>query len=210
MLSKRLRPAIAGSLLLMLVLAACGTPAPLRPKINTAMLMLPTRDLSRSTPTVIASPTRVPSSTAIPATHTPTTEPMHMDDADNHEKSEMQMDMKASVSGDPSSGKILFEKGNGNPAVPACISCHNVDSEEVKVGPSLAEIGHHGAEHAEEHGQTVDEFLREAIVEPNHSLMEDPNHVFAINGVSLMYQNYGKDLTEQEINDLIAYLVTLK
>jgi hypothetical protein len=25
-----------------------------------------------------------------------------------------------------------------------------------------------------------------------------------------MYQNYGKDLTEQQINDLIAYLMTLK
>ena len=135
MFSKRSGTAITGSLLLMLVLVACGTPTPLRPKINTAMLMLPTRDLSRSTPTVIASPTRVPSATTMSVTYTPTTEPMHMDDADNHEKSEMQMDMKASVSGDPINGKLLFEKGNGNPAVPACISCHNVDSEEVKVDP---------------------------------------------------------------------------
>jgi hypothetical protein len=40
--------------------------------------------------------------------------------------------------------------------------------------------------------------------------MTDPNHVFGVNGVSLMYQNYGKDLTEQEVIDLIAYLLTLK
>lgn len=191
----------------MLVLAACGTPATHVPDTKTDLfpitftLMLPTRIIGNSTSTV------APSSTTTTSSPTPTAEAMHMD---NNDTSDTEMVMNTSVSGDPNTGKVLFEKGNGNPAVPACISCHNADSEEVKVGPSLAEIGHHGIEHAKEYGQTVEAFLRESIVDPNQRFMEDPTHVFVVNGVSLMYQNYGKDMSEQEITDIIAYLLTLK
>lgn len=114
------------------------------------------------------------------------------------------------VSGDPENGKLIFREGINNPEVPACVTCHNDDIDEVKVGPALSDIGEHGPMHAAEQGQDVETFLRESIIKPNANLMTDPNHVFAVNGVSLMYQNYGKELTDQQINDLVAYLLTLK
>jgi cytochrome c553 len=115
-----------------------------------------------------------------------------------------------STIGDPAKGKVLFNQGNGNPAVPACVSCHYDDKDEVKVGPSLAHIATHGMMHAQKNGETVASFLHESIVEPNADLMEEAGHIYSVNGVSLMYQNYGKDLTNDQINDLVAYLLTLK
>lgn len=114
------------------------------------------------------------------------------------------------VSGDAEKGKLLFREGIDKPEVPACVTCHNDDKDEVKVGPALSDIGEHGPMHAAERGQDVETFLREAIINPNANLMTDPDHVFAVNGVSLMYQSYGKELTEQQISDLVAYLLTLK
>jgi nitric oxide reductase subunit C len=115
-----------------------------------------------------------------------------------------------STIGDPAKGKELFNQGNGNPAVPACVSCHYDDKDEVKVGPSLAHIATHGMMHAQQNGEDVASFLRESIVEPNADLMEEAGHIYSVNGVSLMYQTYGKDLTKDQIDNLVAYLLTLK
>jgi cytochrome c2 len=197
MFLKRSRSLFVASWLLILALSACGTVATPDPSYMKPVLKSPTKVVIL--PTTIAN---LPQTVKVPPV--PATATMGMD------MSDMDMDVTPSISGDPAKGKMLFEIGNGNPAVPACLTCHNVDSEEVKVGPSLAEIGHHGVEHAKEYGQTIEQFLRESIVEPNRRLMTDPTHVFAANGVSIMYQNYGKDLTEQQINDLIVYLMTLR
>jgi cytochrome c2 len=195
MLLRRLRNAIIGSFLLVIALAQCGSPATPAPNRSTFTPKPATKVASQPTVTASLTPT-------IPASPVPTTAAMEMAD--------MKMDANTSKTGDPVKGKILFEKGNGNSAVPTCITCHNADSEVVKVGPSLVDIAGHGSSHAAEHGQDAETFLRESIIEPNHQIMEDPNHAYAVNGVSLMYQNYGKDLTLEEINDLLAYLMTLK
>jgi len=50
---------------------------------------------------------------------------------------------------------------------------------------------------------TAEEYLKESIITPNAHVTEGFT-------AGVMYQNYGKDLTEQEINDLVAYLLTLK
>jgi cytochrome c551/c552 len=108
-------------------------------------------------------------------------------------------------------GNLLFNNGIGNPNVPACSSCHLVDLPDVKVGPSLQNIAIHAIAHANEHHVDLWTFLRTSIVDPNNDIMEAvPPAVFAVNEVSLMYQNYSKDLTETQINDIVAYLMTLK
>ena len=61
------------------------------------------------------------------------------------------------------------------------------------------------AEKAVQEGKanSVDEYLYEAIVDPDKVVTEGyPKGV--------MYPNYGKDLTPQQIADLIAFMKTLK
>lgn len=111
------------------------------------------------------------------------------------------------VSGDPQRGEQLFKQTTIGSA-PGCSTCHSLEPGQTLVGPSLAGI----ATKAEEiikspdytgKAKTVDEFLRESIVDPN---------AYVEKGFSpgVMYQNYGKDLTEQQIADLVAFLKTLK
>ncbi len=111
------------------------------------------------------------------------------------------------VTGDPKRGEALFKQSTIGPA-PGCAACHSLEPGRVLVGPSLAGV----ATRAEQiinsdtytgKATTVEEYLRESIVDPN---------VYAPEGFSpgSMYPNYGKDLTEQQIADLVAFLKTLK
>ncbi len=111
------------------------------------------------------------------------------------------------VSGDPARGEALF-KQNTIGGAPGCITCHSLEPGQTLVGPSVAGI----ATRAEEiinspdykgKAKTVEEYLRESIVDPN---------AYVVKGFSpnLMYQNYGKDLSAQQIADLVAFLATLK
>ncbi len=52
-------------------------------------------------------------------------------------------------------------------------------------------------------GKSAEEFLRESILNPDAVVTEGFTP-------GVMYQNYGNDLTEQEIDDLVAFLLTLK
>lgn len=104
--------------------------------------------------------------------------------------------------GDAERGKALYEQTLiGSNAAPGCVTCHSRDAGKVLVGPSHAGIATI-AETAVS-GQSAEEFLRESIVSPDAHVTEG----FA---AGVMYQNYDRDLSEQEINDLVAYLLTLK
>ena len=59
-------------------------------------------------------------------------------------------------------------------------------------------------------GQNAQDYLLFSILEPNVFLVPDTDsNVYSASGVSLMFQQYGDYLTEEEVNDLIAYLLTL-
>ncbi len=108
----------------------------------------------------------------------------------------------AAMKGDPAHGKELFNSatlGNG----PGCATCHSLEDGVTLVGPSLAGIATEAAGDAEKAGVTPEEFLRESIVDPDADVAS---------GFSpgVMYPNYGKELSEQDIADLIAFLMTLK
>jgi cytochrome c551/c552 len=99
-------------------------------------------------------------------------------------------------------GKALYEKTVIGPnSAPGCITCHSLEPDKVIVGPSHAHIAT-VAETAVP-GMSAADYLRESIVNPDA-------HVTAGFPAGVMYKNYGKDLTEQEINDLVAFLLTLK
>jgi cytochrome c oxidase subunit 2 len=84
-----------------------------------------------------------------------------------------------------------------------CLSCHSIDGSE-KVGPTW--LGLYESERQLVDGRTEvadDEYLHRGIVEPNADIPEGyrPN---------VMPQNYGETLTEEQINDLVEYIETLK
>ncbi len=106
------------------------------------------------------------------------------------------------VTGDANRGKELFNKAViGSKSAPGCITCHSLEPGKTLVGPSLAGVASR-AETAVS-GKSAEEYLRESIVTPD---------AFIAKGFppGVMYQNYGKDLSEQEIADLVAFMLTLK
>jgi mono/diheme cytochrome c family protein len=104
--------------------------------------------------------------------------------------------------GDAANGEALFAQpviGANN--APGCITCHSLEPDVVIVGPSQAGL----ATRAETRvpGQSAEDYIRTSITEPNAYVVEG-----FVEG--LMYQNYATDLTPEEIDDLVAYTLTLE
>jgi nitric oxide reductase subunit C len=85
-------------------------------------------------------------------------------------------------------------------AAPACTSCHSLEPGVSLAGPSLAGIGAQAGNRVA--GMSAEEYLRESIVEPGTFVVEGFGNIMA--------DTYGSQLSRQQINDLIAYLLTLK
>lgn len=109
---------------------------------------------------------------------------------------------------DANRGKALYEQSTiGSASAPGCVTCHTLDGTTL-VGPSHKGLATRAAEiiaGSEYTGSatTVAEYLKESIISPD---------AFIEKGFTpgVMYQNYGTELSEQEINDLVAYMETLK
>jgi cytochrome c2 len=101
--------------------------------------------------------------------------------------------------GDPAAGEELFHQTTIDSA-PGCTTCHSTQPDKIIVGPSLAGIADRAG--ARVSGQTAEDYLHNSILDPNQ---------YVVDGFSpsLMYQNYKDVLTDEQINDLIAYLSTL-
>lgn len=100
-----------------------------------------------------------------------------------------------------------------NTAQPSCTSCHSTAPGADMAGPTLAGL----ATKAEKivnspdyQGDATDAegYIREAIIEPSAHLV--PGAQYSAGGTSFMPDNYGENLSEQELEQLIAYLQTLK
>jgi cytochrome c oxidase subunit 2 len=84
-----------------------------------------------------------------------------------------------------------------------CLGCHSVDGK-AGVGPSWQGLS--GAERTLVDGSTVsvdDVYLVESITDPN-------KHVVQGFPPGVMPQTYEESLSSQEINDIVAYIKTLK
>lgn len=98
--------------------------------------------------------------------------------------------------GDASNGAILFaETING---APSCVSCHSLDGSAL-TGPSLQGYAERAGSRVE--GQSAEVYTYQSIVQPAAHVVSGYANV--------MYTQYGDRLSDQQIADLIAYLLTL-
>lgn len=102
--------------------------------------------------------------------------------------------------GDPEAGEALFNQ-QAIDSAPGCVTCHSTQPGEVLVGPSLAGIANQAGERVE--GQSAEEYLRTSILEPDAHVVE---------GFSpgVMYQEYEQALSDEQVDNLVAYLLTLE
>ena len=82
-----------------------------------------------------------------------------------------------------------------------CAACHAVEGDRVVVGPSLDGL----ATRAESRVEDLDAeaYIYQSIITPNAYIVEGFSS-------SAMPQNFAVDLTSEEVNQLVSYLLTLK
>lgn len=95
--------------------------------------------------------------------------------------------------GDAENGALLFTQN-------ACVACHDTTSNVTYVGPSLVGVSERADTRAED--MSAYSYLYQSIVAPNAHVVEG----FA---QSIMPPTFGAQFTEAQINDLIAYLLSL-
>ena len=102
--------------------------------------------------------------------------------------------------GNAANGEKLYTNPTiGSASAPGCNTCHSLEADVVLVGPSHAGIAAR-AETAVD-GMSAEEYLRDSIVNPDA-------HVTEGYAAGVMYQNYGAEIPEPQINDLVAFLLT--
>jgi mono/diheme cytochrome c family protein len=98
--------------------------------------------------------------------------------------------------GDAGRGAALFDQSiNG---APPCATCHTLDGT-VRAGPSMQGYADHAAAHAGD--ASLEDYTYTSIVQPAAYVVEGFSNI--------MYAQYDRQLTPQQIADLIAYLLTL-
>lgn len=109
---------------------------------------------------------------------------------------------KPANSGDAVAGKALFDGTAAIAGAPPCLSCHVVDAAKPQtVGPNLAGISQRAATRVA--GQSANAYLHSSIVDPNSYVVDG----FA---QGLMFAGYGDALTPQQVDDVVAYLLSLQ
>jgi nitric oxide reductase subunit C len=98
-------------------------------------------------------------------------------------------------------------------ASPACVACHSIAPGVNMAGPSLSGVSARAEQTVaspDYKGQAKDvgSYIRESIVSPSAHLV--PGAMYSAEGVSFMPDTYGKDLTPEQIDQLVAYLSTLR
>ncbi|MDX1663772.1 MAG: cytochrome c [Candidatus Promineifilaceae bacterium] len=137
------------------------------------------------------------------------------DDADvSVEESEVLADAaveevgeEVTLTGDPEAGEALyFATVIGDAAAPGCTACHSIEPtdnplEFSPVGPNHYGLANRADDYVE--GMSAEAYLLQSIVAPDAHVVEG----FA---PGVMYQNYDEDLTDEQIQDLVAFLLMLE
>jgi len=105
-------------------------------------------------------------------------------------------------------GQALFQK-----SPPGCFACHSTARGVNLVGPSLADIGATGAQRIEDptyKGKATDAagYIRESILDPDAFVLTGPT--YSSGGRSLMPTGLDASLSPEQVDHLVAFLLTLK
>lgn len=105
-------------------------------------------------------------------------------------------------------GEFLYRQ-----APPGCFACHSTSPGVNLAGPTLAGIGGRAEQEVQSPGYTGQAadaagYIRESIVDPHAHLV--PGAMYSANDRSFMPDNYDQTLTPEQIDQLVAYLVTLR
>lgn len=98
-------------------------------------------------------------------------------------------------------------------AVPTCVACHSLVPGADGAGPSLAGVATRAEETVNSDAYTgeatdAEGYLREAILSPSAHLT--PGGMYSASGVSFMPDTYSNSLNDDEVEQLVAFLSTLK
>lgn len=97
--------------------------------------------------------------------------------------------------------------------VASCQTCHSIEPGKKLIGPSLAGVAEVASGRLTEAGytgkaRTPEEYLRESILEPSAYVVAGSS--YGSNGRSFMPATFGQTLTPAQVDDLVAYLGTLR
>ena len=84
-----------------------------------------------------------------------------------------------------------------------CVTCHSLEPGMVIVGPSLAGFSHEAEDEGKAYGMSAEEFVRESILDPNAVISEDYP-------ADTMPTNWGEVLTKEQVDNLVAFLLSLE
>jgi nitric oxide reductase subunit C len=96
---------------------------------------------------------------------------------------------------------------------PACAVCHSLQPGVQMAGPSLAGLAERAEDVLDSPDYTgaagdVPGYIRESIIEPSAHLL--PGAMFSANGVSFMPATYRDSLSDEQIDQLVAFLGSLR
>jgi L-cysteine S-thiosulfotransferase len=104
----------------------------------------------------------------------------------------------AAAAGDPQAGAALFAQAAIG-SNPGCKTCHTLDGTKL-VGPSLQGIGTRAATRVQ--GETAEQYIHTSIVDPN---------AYVVEGFTAgVMPSFKTALDDTQLNNLVAYLLTLK
>jgi mono/diheme cytochrome c family protein len=99
-------------------------------------------------------------------------------------------------------GKALFQQVHiGKSNVVGCISCHSSNGQATTVGPSLAGIGLRADKLLA--NTSAQAYIKQSIINPD---------AYIVSGYTpaVMYAHYQRELSTEEIDALVSYLLSLK
>ncbi len=104
----------------------------------------------------------------------------------------------ATPAGDVVSGEAIFRLGTDG--VPACATCHQAE-DQPGLGPTLHGIRERAASRVP--ALTAEAYIRQSILDPDAYLVAGYN-------AGYMYPAYGAELTDDQIDALVEYVLTLR